>query len=465
MNMEFYYGDYIKNGIEYKKKYSLKQTIDIGLYTELRKEAEKDNKDVKRAFNELQKRTTSHYCRKMLLAQTKALEFSREVFPYYSFIMSDALTDDWLSTMDWHKKHPTRDHSLHQTLTTYIISQLLGNGDPTKGLMINKNESLLSRCAELIVNGEKMSYLRNYHSILDKEYDDHQNEYNKDWAVEMFYETALIAAQFHDMGYPWNFVKILSKAIDKSSYKESNGILLKHNETFDKIRNRLLIYPYFEYDFHQVMLMNDEKKNKAIDLIETAINTTHGMPGALGFMYLNDKARQFKDTDDVDEATSRLILDWAAVGIMMHDMPGIYWGGEDTVQPMNPILRLDFEKDPLSCLISLADILEEFERPKAEFDEDRIDKDSDDERLKYRHIHECEKSSIEIENGILKIDYYYNKKEYEEKNKEHREKEVLQYLNLENGYINLKSWGITEAHCETHVIKNEKIVTTNTIIA
>ena len=60
-------------------------------------------------------------------------------------------------------------------------------------------------------------------------------------------------------------------------------------------------------------------------LIEKGLRDSHGLPGALGFMCLNDKIRKFSQIPSLKEASYRLVLDWAAVGIMMHDMEGLYW--------------------------------------------------------------------------------------------------------------------------------------------
>lgn len=455
MVMEFSFEDYQKLGINYVYTHSLYETWDKEQFRELEKNQTKQSEVVSKTFKELGKRTTTKYYRKVFTAQTEALTFSKKWFPSYKFILPDTLTDDWLSTMDWHKKYQTRDHSLHQTLTTYIVGKMLGNGDPSKGLMLTNGESLLSRCAKLMVGHEKMNYLRSYLAGIDTNYANHQGEYDYEWAVVTFYETAMIAAQFHDMGYPWQFLNTLAKMLKNASYGKISEMLINVEEAYREVKDRLLFYPFYGYDETAVKNKEEESTKTAKVLFQEGLNNTHGTPGALGFMCLNEKIRKYSQTPQKEEATSRLILDWAAVGIMMHDMPGIYWGRDNgTKKPLNPILRVDFEKDPLSCLISLADILEEFERPQAVFEKNEKKVNTDEERVKVDYDFTCKSSQIKIEEGTLTITYYYKSKDDPddwEGLKKRRNNEVWQYLNPQSGYLDLSSWGITNVGCELDV--------------
>ena len=54
------------------------------------------------------------------------------------------------------------------------------------------------------------------------------------------------------------------------------------------------------------------------------------------------------------------------MAVMMHDMKKVYWGNNGMATlPENKHLRLRFDVDPLSCVITLADVLQDFERPCA----------------------------------------------------------------------------------------------------
>jgi len=52
----------------------------------------------------------------------------------------------------------------------------------------------------------------------------------------------------------------------------------------------------------------------------------------------------------------------------------IYYGKASSAKwPKNPHLRLRFDADPLSCIVTLPDVLQDFERPCVEFAADNSD--------------------------------------------------------------------------------------------
>jgi len=51
----------------------------------------------------------------------------------------------------------------------------------------------------------------------------------------------------------------------------------------------------------------------------------------------------------------------------------IYYGQASSAKwPGNPHLRLRFDVDPLSCIVTLAGVLQDFERPRVEFAADNF---------------------------------------------------------------------------------------------
>lgn len=158
----------------------------------------------------------------------------------------------------------------------------------------------------------------------------------------------------------------LSKSLKGANYDEINGALLNVEEAAKKMNDSLLIYPLYGYQGVAVLNPSPDQHRDALEMIKQGLLNKHGLPGAIGFMWLNQKIRYKPNKDLRNEASFKLITDWAAVGIMMHDMPGVYRNDDGTIN--FGVLRIDCKKDPLSCIISLADILEEFERPKTDFD-------------------------------------------------------------------------------------------------
>ena len=441
--MEFSYSDFQEEDINYCSKYDCKLTLDRSKYDEQSEESLAQDQRVKDTLDQLALRTTSDYNMKVSRVQVEAQNYARKVFPTYKFIQPDALIDDWLSTVDFHKVRKTRDHSLHQTLTAYIVSKMLGQGDPARGLRLPNGKTLLAQCAEQLLQEPGMEYLRSYIRKEDPNFIPNQNGYDLTWATEVFYEAAFISALFHDMGYPWQYVNSLSKSITGSNYEEINGALLNVIEAAKKMNESLLIYPFYGYDEGVVLNHTPEQEQQTLEMIRKGLLNKHGMPGAMGFMWLNDYIRYKPQKDTLKEATFKLIIDWAAVGIMMHDMPGVYRGKMPDGNPQYSVLRLDCRKDPLSCIISLADILEEFERPITDFNL-FFDKDKNEEHVALSYGFSCLGTQIEYVGSKMNVTYLYaTDKEAGDMLKE-RNDEVVAYLNPQNGYLNLTTWGITD---------------------
>ena len=453
--MEFSYDDYAKvakkNG--YPNFFLSPIIKDRSMYESLLADYRKSELQVDIVHTILKERATSNYYDKMKEATRMADIYSEKVFPLYKYILPDAMIDDWLSTVDPHNvKYPTRDHSLHQTLTAYIVGKMLGYGNPHAGLMIGE-KSLLERCAEILHDNPMAAYLRNFVKEKDPAFDTQTKDYDMEWAVKVVYETAIIAALFHDMGYPWQFVNKLSSKIKGATYKNVNGVLLNADKAEEEMKGRLLMYPFYGYDEKKLNGASEDDRKLALALIEKGLLYSHGMPGALSFMSLNKRTEDIIGEERVARATFRLILDWAALAIMMHDMPKHYWGnGKESQKPENPILKLDFEKDPISCIVSIADILEEFNRPRSEFMHiDKDEKKGIDEYVRVNYDFACGSSELEINGKNLIIRYYYDSEDERERNEMRRMEEVFEYLDEKVGYIDLSSWGVVVNPCEVEV--------------
>ena len=449
--MDFSYEEFESLKWSYPEAFNAYDTLDTAAIKQQEDEYLKnDGLDVDDVLFRLEKRTTPDYFKKVEHAQLKARDYAKQVFPAYKFILPDALIDDWLSTVDMHRKHPSRDHSLHQTLATYIVGKMLGFGNPADSLELGNGNNLLETCAKQLYDEPEMEYMRNYVRQFDPDFDAKRAQYDMRWAINTVYEATVISALFHDMGYPWQYVLKLSTSIGTVNYKDVMKIMMDSHAVLGVIGNRLLAYPLFGYDENVVNNPSGAQKKQAEDILGIGLKKTHGTPGALGFMNLNDIIRKYGRTDPFFETSFRLILDWAAVGIMMHDMPKVYWGGNTFEKgPAQSMLRLDFKKDPLSCLVSMADILEEFHRPSAGFK--LINKGKKDEALTVTYNFACKGSRIEIKNDELIITYLYETEKERKDCDDDRIKEVKQYLNPQNGYIDLSSWGVTKAYGETIV--------------
>ena len=449
--MNFTYDEYDGLKWNYPEAFNAYETLDtVALKQQEDEYIEHNGLDVDDVLGRLEERTTPTYFKKVEHAQLKARDYAKKVFPTYKFILPDALIDDWLSTVDMHGKHPSRDHSLHQSLAAYIVGKLLGFGNPDDSLVLANGNNLLETCAKQLYDGPEMEYMRNYIRQMDPDFDAKRDRYDMGWAINTVYEAAVISALFHDMGYPWQYVLKLSTSIGTANYKDVMKVMTNAQAVLGAIGNRLLVYPLYGYDENVVNNPSGVQKQLAEDILGIGLKNTHGTPGALGFMNLNNNIRKFGRTDIFFETSFRLILDWAAVGIMMHDMPKVYWGGNNVEQgPKQATLRVDFMKDPLSCLVSIADILEEFHRPSADFK--LINKGKADEALTVTYDFACKGSQIEFANGELVITYLYATEEERQGCNNDRVKEVKEYVNLQNGFLDLSSWGINNAYGVTTI--------------
>ncbi|GHU13879.1 hypothetical protein FACS189441_2270 [Betaproteobacteria bacterium] len=406
--------------------------IDKCKYQALEAEHKDRGLKISDTFEELRLRTGKEYFHKVYPAQSLALNFSESSFPTYRFLMPDVLTDDWLAIVDFHKKF-SRDHALHQPLTSYIIFRLLGGGISNKSLQIN-GKYLLDLCVEQVLNSPNAKYIRDYLLNLDAQSDLlDKTSLSKEIWKSLFYETAMVAAIFHDIGYPWQYINRLSNSLKASDFN------LKHlpsNAKYirDTFKNRLIMYPFFGYKLPSYNTPCDWEE-KLLNLLSDSLYKTHGFPGALGFLYLNDLVRRYPYASNL--STQQLCVEWAALGIMMHDMKGIYWGKGKTTQPENDSLRLAFDKDPLSCIIAFADVLQDFERPMVKFDININDKGS-----LFNYDFSCQSTVLSVVNDTIEVRYNFKNEEYRIVNIDFKKEEEKEYFDPQYGYLDLSAIGI-----------------------
>lgn len=254
----------------------------------------------------------------------------------------------------------------------------------------------------------------------------------------IFVETLYIASIFHDIGYPWQYINLLNSKLEHANCKLLSEF---HNsdQIINKFTNRLLLYPFNGYK------MNDGSpplnwRDRLSQIISSSLNKTHGLPGALGFIYLNDVLRKYPD--QTISPIKQFCLDWAAMAIMMHYMCKIYWGGRS--DPKNEQLKISFEVDPLSCLLTIADLLQEFKRPFVKFN------NKHKEMVKMDYQFPCQYSRLRIDNDRLWLEYFYDKETSCIKKKKYLKKEVIDYFDSSKGYINLSYLGINTVKMEAY---------------
>ena len=234
--MQFSYDEYMGFTKYFVEEFHAYESLNTIRLKQLMDEYEKKELKVEDVLGRMESRVSSEYYSKVEFAQRMAMEYAEKVFPTYKFILPDALIDDWLSTVDMHRDRPTRDHSLHQPLSSYIVAKMLGFGDPNAGFKIGNGQTLLGKCAKMLYDEPKLEYLRNYVRTIDPDFDKKRNLYDLDWAGKVVYEATVVAALFHDMGYPWQYVNRLSNSIAHANYDDVSKLLIEPNGVMSTIK-------------------------------------------------------------------------------------------------------------------------------------------------------------------------------------------------------------------------------------
>lgn len=199
--MDFSVDLFKRNGIRFPMAFEMKDSLDFHKLYQLEQAFFEKGVKIETALKRLKERMSKNYYYHVLTAQTEAQNYSINIFPSYKLLLPDVLMDDWLSIMGPHQNN-RRDHSLHQPLTAYIVSELLGGGVKGKGLEIEPKKTLLDECTRIFLEGQGTEYLRLYYTDLNKKGMPPEGFIRMTWGRSLFYHTAIIAALFHDIGYP-----------------------------------------------------------------------------------------------------------------------------------------------------------------------------------------------------------------------------------------------------------------------
>lgn len=395
----------------------------------------KKNNDnsVEESFEELKQRMSDEYFRNVLLAQSNALDYASLHFPAYSMLISEDLNEDWLAIVDFHKKH-LRDHSLHQPLTAYIAAALLGYGDSNESLEIPSSPgNLLDFCVDVIFTSDDASYIRKEavsYGLPSNMFED--NPASREFWKNLFYNTVVLSAYFHDIGYPWQYLNRiesnLGNAVDVLN--PLDDVIARILDGFD---GRMILLPLNHYISDKTRECLEERK-EIRHLANEAIKT-HGFPGAIAFLSLHDSIKKIA-TGDAMAKLKEFSIEWAAMGILMHDMAGVH-------KKSYPKLKLNILQDPLSTIVALSDYLEEFNRPKVSFC-------SGNDRSMISYCCDC--SQVELESdvncGTLTVKMTYEKDSNKAIVACFKNDETKDYFIPGSGYLDLSPMGIRKVICE-----------------
>ena len=169
MKMKFSYDDFRENYLHSDALMPLSplkplEIIDMGKYDKALDDWGIERR-IRKTFDELERRLGSKYFSEFERVQTKVKEYGSFMFPLYKILFLDIACEDWLSLVDFHKGF-SRDHSVHQPLTAYIVCKLLGGGDIAESFQI-QDASLLDKALDVIIDGQGTKYLRDRLAFYD----------------------------------------------------------------------------------------------------------------------------------------------------------------------------------------------------------------------------------------------------------------------------------------------------------
>lgn len=380
----------------------------------------KVNKRIRDTFSALEKRMGENYFEEFDRVQTRTKDYGTFAFPPYQLLFLDIACEDWLALVDFHKTF-SRDHSVHQPLTAYIVCKLLGEGDPTKAFYIS-GVSLFDKALDVIISGQDAQYLRDRLAFYDANSPLLQGDRTL-WR-DVFYQTAIITAMYHDLGYPWEFIERMHDFLKDDILPF--GRLPNGSKTIDDYisehEDELMYRPFYNFGKGGLTTANINKP-----LFDSYLHKSHGLPGALAYDAYNKAFRS-----GVKTSTSEVIKfcqEWSCLAILMHDMQKAYAEGSGFPQ-------LDFNTDPLSFIIALADTLEDFNRPSASFN-------NTPNGCEINYSFPSLTVKLEENGGNAEIRYRVNPKTKDQQEKFKRDDQKKLFEQPE-GYFNLASVGLKQ---------------------
>jgi hypothetical protein len=330
--------------------------IDPIKYQELEAAHAKSGKSFAHTLGKIRSRVDRDQFGKIYALQTRTLSHASRAFPSYRFIVSEVIANDWLASVDWRKFH--RDHVVHQPQVAYVLLSLLDE-------LIIDGRPFIEHCLDNVLRLVRAGYLGSTLRSMGVANNDlyiTDNSLSRTLWRRVFRETAFLAALFHDIGYPWQYVNRMEAKLP-SAHDGRHPVTPHCTAILNEFENRLVLLPFEGYNDHLAGRPANWTQEK-LSLIQKCLCESHGLPGALFFLYLNDRVRPYPS--ERKHPIRRLCVEWAAMAILMHDLQPVYWKNSSE-RVLNPHLRLKLDVDPLSCVLTLADTVQDFERHLAKF--------------------------------------------------------------------------------------------------
>jgi len=314
------------------------------------------------------------------------LRYSDRVFPAFRCLLKEFVNDEWLALVDYRKDFH-RDHVVHQPQVALVAKRLLEElrfsrtAHPMAAAFgeawwtpppdrADDTVTLRQLAAFMLARGSDVTrYLSDYAVDLGlaPQLVEPRTPVAYWFWYEVVYDACVIGGLFHDIGYPVQFLQNVMRTINDSRFTElvRGGGADRIEELFD---DPLCLMPFRGYQSRRGIARSHTMRDETGEAIGSALRETHGLPGALTFLHLNHEVMDIRDNER--NAKGRLTMEMAALGMVMHDMRGIYAGKEKDLplgKPARPYMRVSFERDPVSFVLSIADLIQSYGRFHSEF--------------------------------------------------------------------------------------------------
>lgn len=380
---------------------------------------------LKEALEKVIKRMPDKFGDDLYYSQILYYDVTRVLFPGVISVLPDMIHDDWLGSLSY--EICSRDHIVHQPMVAYIAKQLLSITLPTSG------DSLFDFIVRSITSVQESApnYIHDYMKTIGG-FQSRIASTSRDLLVREAIETTItIASLYHDIGYPWQVINKLSNHLSGASNNISS-VNFNLSQFVNEYHNRMFFLPFAGY--------NNDPNLKTVNstLVELVAEKTHSLYSSLCLLTLKDSLASYPATPSL----YNFCVEWAALGILMHDVGKIYASAapEDKLKrPIYPYLRLSFSKDPISSLLVLADYLQEFNRPRAKFTKIKG-------TLKVEYVYNCKKCSIETIGNKWLIKFYYDKLTREIESSAQTDCDRL--FDKHYGFLDISDIGVSEVNVE-----------------
>ena len=427
---------------------------------------------IERTLTRLRSRLPEDVYQRTLASILLQYRYSLWVFPTFICHIQEFLNEEWLALVDFHKDFH-RDHIYHQPQVAEIartimndLTYLVDDEEVVPSLFRDKKWrteleslnfgrdgkfSLVEIAAiHMACPSRDNEYLHSFCQGLRLPRPMFILDNNKSRMALLFwkktiFDAVITAALFHDIGYPFQFLSNINGELNPLTMLDLRFAQATDAFFEDISRRRLFMWALAGYRDFQHYPTPHQHSDELQQLFHRSLHQTHGMPGALSFLYMNDELRRYKDIWEPPAGT--LTMEMAVTGILMHDMQKQYASTERMSEPYSrhyylnvrhPELRVRFRTDPVSYIVTLADLIEDYYRVNIQPYDGPPPSASPDVRLRAEVRVKRTRVCFDDSSKQLIIKYFFNQEHVHAMNQQRTDfnnKIYTQFFERQQGYL------------------------------